>query len=132
MSAATPPPVPDELEMVPPGPVLAELLDSLAVEEVSGFDTVRLLEAAYRQLSHVRAVFLSILRETGLRRPGSVTTVERTKAPNEFACEEARAALVWSRARAVSTYAFATDVFDRLPVLGEAMLAGRLDEPRAQ
>ena len=132
MSAATPLPVPDELETVPPGAMLAELLDALAVEEVSGFDTVRLLEAAYRQLSHVRAVFLSILRETGLRRPGSVSTVERTKAPNEFACEEARAALVWSRARATSTYGFATDVFDRLPVLGEAMLAGTLDEPRAR
>jgi uncharacterized membrane protein YgcG len=112
--------------------MLAELLDALAVEEVSGFDTVRLLEAAYRQLSHVRAVFLSILRETGLRRPGSVATVERTKAPNEFACEEARAALVWSRARAASTYGFAIDVFDRLAVLGEAMLAGTLDEPRAR
>ncbi|HEX6339271.1 MAG TPA: DUF222 domain-containing protein [Jiangellaceae bacterium] len=132
MSAATPVPIPDELESVPPGAVLAELLESLAVEEVSGFDTVRLLEAAYRQLSHVRAVFLSILRETGLRRPGSVATIERTKAPNEFACEEARAALVWSRARATSTYGFATDMFDRLPVLGEAMLAGRLDEPRAR
>ena len=46
MSAATPLPVPDELESVPPGAVLAELLDSLAVEEVSGFDTVRLLDAA--------------------------------------------------------------------------------------
>jgi hypothetical protein len=112
--------------------MLADLLETLAVEEVSGFDTVRLLEAAYRQLSHVRAVFLSILWETGLRRPGSVTTVQRTKAPNEFACEEARAALVWSRARAASTYGFATDVFDRLAVLGEAMLAGTLDEPRAR
>jgi hypothetical protein len=132
MSAATPLPVPDELETVPPGAILAELLEALAVDKVSGFDTVRLLEAAYRQLSHVRAVFLSILRETGLRRPGSVATVERTKAPNEFACEEARAALVWSRARAASTYGFATDVFDRLPVLGEAMLAGTLDEPRAR
>jgi uncharacterized membrane protein YgcG len=132
MSAATPLPVPDELETVPPGPLLAELLDALAVEKVSGFDTVRLLEAAYRQLSHVRAVFLSILRETGLRRPGSVATVERTKAPNEFACEEARTALVWSRARAASTYGFTIDVFDRLAVLGEAMLAGTLDEPRAR
>ncbi|HEU4540517.1 MAG TPA: DUF222 domain-containing protein [Jiangellaceae bacterium] len=134
MSATDQPPlpVPEELETLPPGPMLAELLDSLPAEQVSGFDTVRLLEAAYRQLSHVRALFLSILRETGLRRPGSVTTVERIKAPGEFAAEEARAALVWSRTRASTTYQLAVDVFDRLPVLGQAMLDGRLDEPRVR
>lgn len=127
-----PVPVPQEVDLLPPGPMLAEVLDELPVEQVCGFDVVRLLEAAYRQLCHDRAVFLSILRETGLRRPGSVTTVERTKLPNEFSCEEARAALMWSRTRAATTFGLATDVFDRLPMLGEAMLRGELDEPRAR
>jgi hypothetical protein len=127
-----PVPVPEEVDVLPPGPMLASLLDELPVEKVCGFDVVRLLEAAYRQVCHDRAVFLSILRETGLRRPGSVGTVERTRLPTEFSCEEARAALVWSRTRAANTYGLAMDVFDRLPMLGEAMLRGELDEPRAR
>jgi hypothetical protein len=127
-----PVPVPEEVDVLPPGPMLAEMLDEIPVEQVCGFDAVRLLEAAYRQLCHDRAVFLSILRETGLRRPGSVGTVERTKFPSEFSCEEARAALVWSRTRAANTFGLAMDVFDRLAMLGEAMHRGELDEPRAR
>lgn len=125
-------PVPDEVDVLPPGPMLAEVLDATPVEQVRGYDVVRLLEAAYRQLCHDRAVFLSVLRETGLRRPGSVETVERMKFPTEFSCEEARAALVWSRTRAANTFDLAMDVFDRLPMLGEAMLRGELDEPKAR
>jgi len=127
-----PVPVPDEVDVLPPGPMLAEMLAATPVEQVCGYDVVRLLEAAYRQLCHDRAVFLSVLRETGLRRPGSVETVERMKFPTEFSCEEARAALVWSRTRAANTFGLAMDVFDRLPMLGEAMLRGELDEPRAR
>ena len=127
-----PVPVPEEVDVLPPGPMLAEVLDEIPVEQVRGFDVVRLLEAAYRQLCHDRAVFLSILLETGLRRPGSVGTVERAKFPTEFSCEEARAALVWSRTRAANTFGLAMDVFHRLPMLGEAMLRGELDEPRAR
>jgi hypothetical protein len=127
-----PVPVREEVDVLPPGPMLAEVLAETPVEQVRGFDVVRLLEAAYRQLCHDRAVFLSVLRETGLRRPGSVETVERRTFPTEFSCEEARAALVWSRTRAASTFGLAMDVFDRLPMLGDAMLRGELDEPRAR
>jgi hypothetical protein len=70
--------------------------------------------------------------ETGLRQPFSIDTVERVRRLGEFAAEEARAALVWSRSRAEATIGFAFDIFDRLPLLGEAMLAGQLDEPRAR
>ncbi|WP_081904005.1 DUF222 domain-containing protein, partial [Microbispora rosea] len=45
--------------------------------------------------------------------------------------DEARAALVWSRRRADSAFDLAWNLHRRLPVLGEAMLAGELDEPRA-
>lgn len=127
-----PVPVPEELALVPPGPLLCELLDELPVDGVSGYGTVQLLQAAYRQLCRDQAVFFSILRETGLRRPFSAGTVERVDRPGEFACEEARAALVWSRWRAKAAWVFAADVFDRLPALGKAMLAGELDEPRAR
>nr|WP_281352416.1 HNH endonuclease signature motif containing protein [Phytoactinopolyspora alkaliphila] len=67
-----------------------------------------------------------------MRQPGSADGLARVEHPGEFAAEEARAALVWSRMRASATFAFAWDVHQRLPMLGEAMYAGVLDEPRAR
>jgi hypothetical protein len=102
------------------------------VETVSGHDTVEVMCAEYRQMCRQQARFYRAVLETGLRKPFSITTVERLTVPGEFAAEEARAALVWSRARVERTFGFALDIFGRLPVLGEAMLAGALDEPRAR
>jgi hypothetical protein len=124
--------VPEELASIPPGAVLAGLLEDVDVERVSGQDTVEVMCAEYRQMCRQQARFYRAVLETGLRKPFSMTTVERVSAPGEFAAEEARAALVWSRSRAERAFGFAVDIFGRLPVLGEAMLAGALDEPRAR
>jgi hypothetical protein len=154
MSAATPPPyppgagtpedpgadgtagapvaVPDELAVAPPGALLAGMLEDVDIEQVSGHDTVEVMLAEYRLMCRQQARFYRAVLETGLRKPFSIDTVERVVRPGEFAAEEARAALVWSRARAERAFGFAVDIFCRLPVLGEGMLAGRLDEPRAR
>ncbi|TQS30652.1 HNH endonuclease signature motif containing protein [Microbispora sp. KK1-11] len=110
---------------------MAGLLAEVNVERVSGFDTVEVLKAAYRQVCHDRAWFLRALLEVGLRESFSGDEVARLEAPDEFGPDEARAALVWSRRRADSTFELAWNVHRRLPILGEAMLAGTLDEPRA-
>ncbi|WP_211658734.1 HNH endonuclease signature motif containing protein [Phytoactinopolyspora halophila] len=115
-----------------PGPGLAAVLNEVAVDQVSGHDTVSVMTAAYQQANHARAVFLQALLETGMRQPGSVETVSRVEVPHEFAAEEARVALAWSRRRADTTFELAFDVHHRLPVLGHAMLRGELDEARAQ
>ncbi|MFI7039102.1 DUF222 domain-containing protein [Microbispora rosea] len=117
--------------MTPPGTELAGLLAEVNVERVSGFDTVEVLKAAYRQVCHDRAWFLRTLLEVGLRDSFSGNDVVRLEVPDEFGPDEARAALVWSRRRADSTFELAWNVHRRLPILGEAMLAGILDEPRA-
>ena len=127
-----PVPVPAELAVAPPGPVLGALLEDIDVETVSGYDTVEVLCAEYRQLCRQAARFYRAVLETGLRTPFSITTVQRVNTPGEFAAEEARAALVWSRTRAERAFGLALDLFDRLPQLGAAMLAGELDEPRAR
>ncbi|XVQ84416.1 DUF222 domain-containing protein [Microbispora siamensis] len=124
-------PIPDGLTAIPPGAELAALLAEVNVERVSGFDTVEVLKAAYRQVCHDRAWFLRVLLEVGLRNSFSGDEVARLEAPDEFGPDEARAALVWSRRRADSTFELAWNVHRRLPILGEAMLAGTLDEPRA-
>ncbi|MFG1822562.1 DUF222 domain-containing protein [Microbispora bryophytorum] len=124
-------PIPDGLTLIPPGAELAGLLAAVNVERVSGFDTVEVLKAAYRQICHDRAWFLRALLEVGLRDSFSGDEVARLEVPDEFGPDEARAALVWSRRRADSTFELAWNVHRRLPILGEAMLAGTLDEPRA-
>ncbi len=124
-------PIPDGLALIPPGAELAGLLAEVNVERVSGFDTVEVLKAAYRQVCHDRAWFLRALLEVGLRDLFSGDEVARLEVPDEFGPDEARAALVWSRRRADSTFELAWNVHRRLPILGEAMLAGTLDEPRA-
>jgi hypothetical protein len=128
---AGPAAIPEELAAVPVGPELGGLLARIDVERISGFDTVEVLKAAYRQFCHERARFLAVLLEVGLREPFSGDSVRRSEVPDEFGPDEARAALVWSRRRSDSTFERAWDVHRRLPMLGEAMLAGSLDEPRA-
>ncbi|HSJ61716.1 MAG TPA: DUF222 domain-containing protein, partial [Jiangellaceae bacterium] len=137
MSASPPPSpppvaVPEEFGAMPPGALLGSMLEDLDIERVRGFDTVVVLSAEYRQLCRQQARVYRALLETGLRKPFSIDTVERMPWPGEFAAEEARAALAWSRSRAERAFGFAVDMFMRLPVLGEAMLAGELDEPRAR
>ncbi|GAA4563741.1 HNH endonuclease signature motif containing protein [Planotetraspora kaengkrachanensis] len=124
-------PIPDGLASLPPGPELAEALANIDESRVSGFDTVEVLKAAYRQSCHDRARFLAVLLEVGLREHFSGDSVRRLEVPDEFSPDEARAALVWSRRRADSTFELAWGVLRRLPRLGEAMLRGDLDEPRA-
>lgn len=117
---------------MPPGPKLAQALAMVDVTRLSGHDTVVAMQAAHRQCCHERAVMLRAVLETGLREFGSADTVERCAEPGEFAAEETRAALTLSRRAADDTYEFAWDIFCRLAKLGEAMLAGELDEPRAR
>src|SRR5690606_20873149 len=99
-----PVPVPEELAVVPPGAVLGGMLEDIDIERVSGQDTVEVLCAEYRQLCRQQARFYRAVLETGLRKPFSIDTVERVSRPGGFAAEEARAALVWSRARAERSF----------------------------
>ncbi|GAA4599557.1 hypothetical protein GCM10023194_79950 [Planotetraspora phitsanulokensis] len=108
------------------------MLAKIDVAQVSGFDAVEVVKAAYRQLCHERARFLQAVLEVGLREPLSGGSVRRLEVPDEFGPDEVRAALVWSRRRSDATFERAWNVHRRLPLLGEEMLAGRLDEPRAE
>jgi hypothetical protein len=107
------------------------MLTGIDVAQVSGFDAVEVVKAAYRQLCHERARFLQVVLEVGLREPLSGGSVRRLEVPDEFGPDEVRAALVWSRRRSDAAFERAWDVHRRLPMLGKEMLAGHLDEPRA-
>lgn len=130
MSEVEPTPVPEGLAVMAPGPELAAVLAGLDVADVAGVDTVEVLTAQHRQMCHERARFLLAVLETGLRAANSGGGVVRMGAPGEFACEEARAALMMSRRRAGDMFRLSHGAFVRLPSVGAAMLAGDLDESR--
>lgn len=131
-SDSVPVEVPEALGVLPPGALLCEILDDLPVDQVSGHDSVVVMAAAYRQLCRQQAVFYESLVETGLRAPGSASQVARLSAPGEFASEEARAKLMWSRQRSQREYVLGFALFMQFPALGAALKVGRIDLPRAR
>lgn len=123
--------LPDCVGKTPAGAELAALLEDVPVEQVSGFDTVEYMKAAHRLATHYQGVFLKALLETGIRLPSPDDQVVRAETPGEFACEEARAALVWSRSRAEGTLGRAYQLFGQSPAVGSALVDAAIDEPRA-
>ncbi|MGQ0845806.1 MAG: DUF222 domain-containing protein [Sporichthyaceae bacterium] len=77
------------------------------------------------------AVGYAWVLEVSLRRPGSVSTVQRLQLPHERAVDEIRAALGISATAAGRLLNTAWDAIKRLPELHAAMAAGGLDEQRA-
>jgi hypothetical protein len=118
------------LAATPVGPRLSELLASLDVGRLSGSDCVDVLQAQYRQVNHERARLLAVIAELVLRDdpdgPGC------TEQPTEFAFDEVRAALVWTRRAADAVCELAYDLINRLPAVHAALASGVLDEPKAR
>ncbi len=89
--------IPQDLADIPPGPQLAHVLADLELSRLSGFDCVEVLKAQCRQANHERARVLAAMAEVGVC--GSVPDDDptRMRAPDEFAADEIRAALVLTR-----------------------------------
>ncbi|HEX2357430.1 MAG TPA: DUF222 domain-containing protein [Micromonosporaceae bacterium] len=119
-----------KLADTPPGPRLAALVDSLDLARLSGSDCVEVLRAHYRQATHERGLFLAAVAEVVLR--DEADGVGRTGEPSEFAFDEVRAALTFTRRAADAVCALAHRLAAQLPRVLAAMVAGVLDEPRAR
>ncbi len=122
--------IPEDLADIPPGPELASLLSEIELSRLSGFDAVEVLRAQYRQLNHDRAALMATMAEVGLC--DADEGLSRRDAPDEFAADEIRAALVLTRRSAEAQFALAHDLRSRLPAVHAAMAAGVCDEPRAR
>jgi hypothetical protein len=118
------------LAETPVGPRLAALLASLDLKGLSGSDCVDVLRAQYRQVNHERARLFGVIAEVVLRdeADGVGCAVE----PTEFAFDEVRAALVWTRRTADAVCDLAHDLVRRLPAVHAALSRGMLDEPKAR
>jgi hypothetical protein len=124
--------IPEGLALVAPGPVLAGVLAGIELSRLSGYDCVEVLKARYRQLNHERARLMATMVEVGLCGIGPDDELPRVVAPDQFAADEIRAALVLTRRAADAQFWLAHDVVSRLPAVHAAMDAGVLDEPRAR
>src|SRR5690349_2337663 len=109
---------------------LVTALVGLAPDSVGGYDTVEVLRAARRLKSMASALESTWVTEVAVRRPGSVSTVERLQLPHDHAVDEIRAGLGLSVTSAGRLLSAAWDATRRFPELNEAMGCGGLDENR--
>jgi hypothetical protein len=121
--------VPDNLEAVPPGYVLAAMLDDIDLDTCSGYDRIRVLQAQQRMASHYSARSYQTMT--------SVVDV-MTEGPDEVgfaeeaAAAEIRAALRLTRRSADVELSFALELRQRTPLVWEALQSGAIDVRRAR
>ncbi len=117
--------LPDDLEAMAPGPRMAVPLAGVDRARLSDHDVVRLMVARDRLASHIQAQRAADICEV-TRRCGDDDVT------GEFAALEVGAALRLTRTAAQHEVAFAHDVTERLPQVGEMLGEGRIDGRRAR
>jgi hypothetical protein len=118
-------------------PKLSVVTSSVAVVEgtselagLTGHQVVGVLRERYAEQARGQAATLAAVWETV--RCADADSTDRLTDPDEWSVDEVRAALGLTRAAAQRLADDAHAMFHRLPELGEAMAAGRLDLPRAR
>lgn len=125
--------LPDDLEVMPPGPELAAVVATVDRSALDAADLLRVARARQRLVAHQEAQLLADLhrvaravpddgRQPGRRDPGKYPWAET----------ETAFALQWTHGRAAGQLMFADDVIDRLPELFAALDAGEIDVPKAR
>ncbi len=124
--------IPEGLAQLAPGPELGVLLGGLDISALAGTDLVEVLRARARQLSHEQAQLLAVMAEVGLCDPhaGPDEVARLVQAP-EFAADEIRAALAWTRNAAYREYHFAQALLARLPAVFSALDTGAICRSKA-
>src|SRR5258705_1113000 len=117
------------LEHTPAGLVLAAALASLDLSSLTGSQCVDVLKARYRQGNQERGQLFAIITEVMHRQDPDSTVFEQW--PGEFAADEVRAALLFTRRAADDLCDFAEDLVRRLPPVQAALVAGVIDQPPA-
>ncbi len=115
-----------------PGPELAVMLSGIDMSTVTGTDAVEVLRARHRQLSHDQAQFLAAMVEVGLCDPAADPgQVARLAESPQYASDEIRAALAWTRRGAERELGFAENLVLRMPAVFAALDAGQIDRRKA-
>ncbi len=121
--------VPTNLEEIPPGYVLAAVLDDIDINVCSGYDRVRVLQAQERMRSHYAA--RSYLTMTKVMDAIDEDDMAADMV-EEAAASEVAAALRLTRRAADIEMSLALQLQRRLPEVWDALLDGSIDVRRAR
>jgi uncharacterized protein DUF222 len=122
---------------LPPGAELAAVLEQLSGAAVPNARRVEVLQARSKQLAHEQAQLFAELVE--LSHTVALADVEgprdevvaRAGTQFEWAAHEIAAGLTWTPTAADRELRFATALVERLPLVQEALLEGRIDRGKA-
>jgi hypothetical protein len=126
--------LPEELELMAPGPQLAAVLASVDRKALSGKDRVRLLQARSRLASHVQGEMYADLHAVSRAEPADepgVVPIEDPEDPYPWATTEIAFALRWTHTAATVRLDQARRMVEDLPTVQQALAAGDLDVPKA-
>jgi hypothetical protein len=122
-----------DVEAIPPGPLLAVLLEYVDRSRLNGFDLVRVLRARERLVAHCQAGSAGDVFELAHAVPGdAVSDVDRLSQPSQFSADELRPALNITRQAARNRLSVAFDLCERLPGVWGMLSAGEIDLVRAR
>jgi hypothetical protein len=125
--------LPDDIDVMPPGPELAAVVASVDRSMLDATDLLRVARARQRLVAHQEAQLLADLHRVARVVPDDGPQIGR-RDPGRYPWAETEAAfaLRWTHGRAVHQLVFADDVIDRLPELFAALDAGDLDVPKVR
>jgi hypothetical protein len=125
--------LPEDLEMIPPGPFLVTVLGSVDASRLNGYHLVRVMKAHARLEAHFAAEKMSVMAELAYCPPGGPQAeVVRDSAEVEFASTEIGAALHLTRQAADGQLGFALRLRERLPSVWDLLHCGDIDVRRAR
>jgi hypothetical protein len=126
-----------------PGAELAGLLEQLTLTDIPNAQIVPVLTAAWRQISHLHALYWAAMVQVGERepvpdrppaanRPDQADLAWQAMGSWHWATHQISAALTFSGRRTDDEYGVARQLVGELPLVWEALSAGRLDPPKAK
>jgi hypothetical protein len=121
--------LPEDLELMPPGPALAALLASVDRTALSSKDRIRLAQARNRLASHVQGELYADLHAISRDQPVDEQPDDDPERRHEWAATEIAFALRWTHTTATIRLDQATRMVEDLPMVGQALAAGRIDMP---
>jgi hypothetical protein len=125
--------LPEDLSTMAPGPELATALAGIDRSALNGYELVILVQAERRQVAHYEAASFETMTELAHCAPGYAgSPPERHSEIDEFAADELRAALMWTRRAAANNLGLALDVVERFPLVLSKLAAGKIDVPRVR
>jgi hypothetical protein len=125
--------LPEDLDTLVPGPILAGFLFRIERSRLNGHDLVVVMRAEARMEAHYAAERMATITEVAYSPNGDADSgVERSEGLAEFAADDVGAALNLTRRTADAELGFALEIRELLPLVWEALSQGGIDVRRAR